>query len=54
VQHQVILDKIPPHRSQMRQPFDQGLFGRLKIQYRVFAPVKCQGHWSGLDWLSRE
>jgi hypothetical protein len=52
VQHQVILDKIPAQSSHLRQPFDQSLFGRLKIQYELFAPGKGISKISRtLEWI---
>jgi hypothetical protein len=48
VQYQVILDKIPPQSSHLREPFDQSLFERLKIQYGLFARGKGISKISGM------
>jgi hypothetical protein len=36
----------------MQKPFDQGSFGRLKIQYGLFAPGKDISKIAGeLEWI---
>jgi hypothetical protein len=39
-QHRILLYNLVPHSAHLLQPFDQGFFGRLRIQYGLFSPVK--------------